>query len=325
LRSPGHFPKPDFTFSVGQCTLGTGKGGDVTISLLKTLIAISDTGSFRGAAEKVCVTQAAVGQQMRRLEETLGATLFDRSEKSPKLNQLGKALVPKAKGVVQAYETILDDLTGDPRMIGELILGAVPSTIGGLIPKSIKSLISLYPDLRVRVVPGLSPILLEQVELGTLDAAVMSAPLRVPATLHWVPFCDEELVLLTAPTVAQTDPIAVLESMPYIRHARQADVGMLAEEWLSRKKVKVRDLMEMGSLENLTSMVAHGLGVSIGPDICVPDPVFQKLKKISLGPGAPFRTLGVLTRADCSKQLLVQRLLDQIALIVGKDATKSKT
>lgn len=143
----------------------------MTISLFKTLIAISDSGSFRSAADIVCVTDAAVGQQMRRLEDTSGAKLFDRSERTPRLNQLGKAFVPKAKAVVQAYETILDDLTGDPSMIGELVLGAVPSTIGGLIPITTKRLIRLFPDLHLRIIPDLSPKLLEQVEQGSLDAA----------------------------------------------------------------------------------------------------------------------------------------------------------
>ncbi|MBT4999586.1 MAG: LysR family transcriptional regulator, partial [Tateyamaria sp.] len=117
----------------------------MTISLFKTVIAISECGSFSGAADIMCVTQAAVGQQMRRLEASLGVKLFDRSEKTPRLNQLGKSFVPKAKEIVVAYETILDDLTGDPRMIGELSLGAVPSTIRELIPRSAKGLMCLYP------------------------------------------------------------------------------------------------------------------------------------------------------------------------------------
>ena len=294
-----------------------GEGNALSISLFKTLIAFSETGSFRGAADVVCVTHAAVGQQMKRLEDTLGVKLFDRSEKTPRLNQLGKAFVPKAKAVVHAYDTILDDLTGGPQMIGELVLGAVPSTIRGLIPKSAKRLVELYPDLHIRVVPDLSPNLLEQVEQGTLDAAVLSEPLRVHDNLNWMPFYEEELVLLTAPEVTETDPRRILATMPYIRHTRRAAVGALAEEWLSRNKLKVNDAMEMGSLENLASMVAHNLGVSVGPNICVPDPIFRQLNKIPLGPGAPSRALGILTRADCSKLQLVHKLLDQINFVIA--------
>jgi DNA-binding transcriptional LysR family regulator len=290
----------------------------MTISLFKTLIAISETGSFKGAADTVCVTHAAVGQQMRRLEDMLGVKLFDRSEKTPRLNQLGKAFVPKAKTVVYAYETILDDLTGDARMIGELVLGAVPSTIGGLIPKSTKRLVTFYPDLHIRVVPELSPNLLQQVEQGSVDAAVMSEPLRIHNGLNWMPFFEEPLVLLTSSDVTEEDPKKILATMPYIRHTRLAAVSMLAEAWLSKNKVKVNDAMEMRSLENLASMVAHNLGVSVGPNICVPDPIFKQLRKISLGDDAPSRSLGILTRADCSKIRLIDKLLDQIKFVVAQ-------
>ncbi len=284
----------------------------MSISLFKTLIVVADTGSFSAAADKVCITHAAVGQQMKRLENSLGVTLFDRTDKTPRLNQLGKALIPKAKAVVYSYDTILDDLTGDPQMIGELVLGAVPSTMRGLIPKATKGLIESYPNLHIRVVPDLSFKLLEQVETGSLDAAVMSEPLRVHAKLNWMPFYEEELVVLTSSTVKQSDPIQVLASRPYIRNSRHAMVGILAEEWLARNKVEVRDAMEMSSLENIISMIAHDLGVSVVPNICVPDPIFSQLNKLSLGPTAPTRVLGIVTRSDCSKLSLVHRLLEQV-------------
>lgn len=290
----------------------------MTIALFKTLIAVSEHGSFRAAADKICLTHAAVGQQMTRLEESLQVKLFDRSEKSPKLNQLGKALVPKAKAVVLAYDTILDDLTGDPAAIGELSVGAVPSSLAGLIPKSLKRLLKLYPNLHIRVVPGLSPALLEQIEQGSLDAAVTSAPTHINKGLNWMPFYEEELVLLTAPDVQEQDPRKILANMPYLRHTRHASVGMLAEEWLAKHNIDVHDVMEMGSLENLANMVAHGLGVAIGPDICVPDPSFEQLKKISLGPSAPRRMLGILTRSDCSKLKLLEPLLEQIQLTIAE-------
>ncbi|WP_224826032.1 LysR substrate-binding domain-containing protein [Cognatishimia sp. MH4019] len=289
----------------------------MSIILFRTLVAVAQTGSFRGAAAQVSVTDAAVGQQMRRLEDQLGVALFDRSEKTPRLNQLGKALVPKAQAVVAAYDTILDDLIGDPRMIGELTLGAVPSSIRGLIPQTAKRLMGLYPDLHMRVVPGLSPDLLEQVEQGVLDAAVLSAPARVTERLNWMPFYEEELVLLTAPSVTETDPRRILATQPYIRHTRKAAVGELAEAWLFAQGITVQDAMEMGSLENVVSMVAHDLGVSVVPNMCVPDASFAELRKLPLGPEAPSRVLGILTRADCSKLQLVQRLLEQLSAVAA--------
>ncbi|MGB0866164.1 MAG: LysR family transcriptional regulator [Granulosicoccaceae bacterium] len=288
----------------------------MSIALLKTLIAVAEDGSFSAAADRVCVSQAAVGQQMRRLESQLGVVLFDRSQKTPHLNQLGKALVPKALKVVRAYDTILDDLTGDARLIGELNLGAVPSTIRGLIPMSIKQLVADCPDLHIRVVPELSGELLAQVERGAIDAAVLSKPAHDSKHLNWTPFVDEELVLLTSPEVSDNDPFKIMRERPYIRHTRRAAVGILAEEWLVQNKVAVSESMELGSLETISSMISHNLGVSVVPNICVPDPIFTSLRKISLGPNSPCRSLGILTRADCSKVLLVERLLSKIVQIV---------
>lgn len=284
----------------------------MSIALLKTLIAVAEDGSFSAAADRVCVSQAAVGQQMRRLEAQFGVVLFDRSQKTPHLNQLGKALVPKAIKLVRTYDTLLDDLIGDASLIGELNLGAVPSTIRGLIPLSIKPLLADCPELHIRVVPELSGELLAQVERGAIDAAVLSKPAHDSKHLHWRPFVEEELVLLASPEVKEDNPFNVMKKMPYIRHTRRAAVGVLAEEWLVQNKINVRESMEMDSIETISSMISHNLGVSVVPNICVPDPIFASLRKISLGPKTPTRTLGVLTRADCSKILLVDRLLEKI-------------
>ncbi|MGB7287264.1 MAG: LysR family transcriptional regulator [Salaquimonas sp.] len=288
----------------------------MSISLLKTLIAISECGSFSGAADRICISQAAVGQQMKRLEEQLSVALFDRSRKIPRLNSVGKSMVPKARQVVNAYEAMVSEVSGDAQMVGELTLGAVPSAIRGLIPLSIKKLIKNYPDLHIRVVPGLSGDLLEQVERGAIDAAVLSAPGDVGLSLQWQPFVDEELVLLVSPEVEENDPMKLLQELPFIRHTRRAAVGILSDDWLAKNKIVVRPSMEMESLETLCSMVAHNLGISIVPNLCVQDPIFASLKKLPLAGHSAPRTLGVLTRSDCSKLLVVDMLLKELELTV---------
>lgn len=293
----------------------------MSIPLFRTLIAVAESGSFSAAANEVCISHAAVGQQMRRLEETLQATLFDRSQRIPRLNQLGLALVPKAKAIVHAYDTVLDDLSGDAQFIGELTLGAVPSTVRNLIPMAVKKLIANYPDLHIRVVPGLSGDLFDQVSRGGLDAAVISKPASLDRNLHWSPFAEEKLVLLTSAELKLDDPLQILRVMPYIRHTRRAAVGILVEQWLQQNKITVREAMVMESIATISGMVAHNLGVSIVPDLCVPDPAFSTLRKIPLQPDSFPRVLGILTRSDCSKIRLVDRLHEQISLICQQART----
>ncbi len=258
------------------------------------------------------LSQAAVGQQMKRLEQTLNVALFDRTGNTPELNSLANALVPKARAVVHAYDTLLDEVIGNHVLFGEFTLGAVASTIRGLVPLSIKDLLLSHPELHIRVVPGLSGDLHEQVERGAVDAAILSEPARISKDLQWHPFVREELVLLVSAEVEESDPIELLSTLPYVAHTRRAAVGMLADKWLLRQKISVSPSMEMESLASCTSMVSHNLGISIVPNVCVPDQIFAGLRKIPLPDSEEKRVLGVLNRADSSKIRLTKLLAEKV-------------
>ncbi len=284
----------------------------MSITLLKTLIAISERGSFSAAADEICISQAAVGQQMKRLEENLNVTLFDRSQRTLTLNQLGKALVPKARGIVHAYETMLDDLVGGAAHFGQLTLGAVPSTTSIMVPMAIKRLVAAHPNLHVHVVTGLSDDLTDQVERGALDVAILSLKDKPSANMNWQPLAEEEMVLLASPQLSGDDPLQLLREQPYIRHTRRGAVGVLAEAWLSENNIPVRGTMELESLDTVVNMVSHNLGVSLVPNICVPGAAFAAMRAIPLGGKSISRKLGILTRADCPKFLLVDQLLKEL-------------
>ena len=284
----------------------------MSVSLLKTLIAISERGSFSAAADEICISQAAVGQQMKRLEENLNVTLFDRSQRTLMLNQLGKALVPKARDIVHAYETMLDDLVGGAAHFGQLTLGAVPSTTSIMVPMAIKRLVTAHPNLHVHVVTGLSDDLTDQLERGALDVAILSLKDKPSANMNWQPLAEEEMVLLASPQLSGDDPLQLLREQPYIRHTRRGAVGVLAEAWLSENNIPVRGTMELESLDSVVNMVSHNLGVSLVPNICVPGAAFAAMRAIPLGGKSISRKLGILTRADCPKFLLVDQLLKEL-------------
>ena len=288
----------------------------MSIQLFKTLIAIADSGSFSLAAARVHVTQAAVGQQMRRLEDQLQVELFDRSGKSPRLNQIGTSMVPKARSVVQAYDALMNDTRGSAQMIGELTIGAVPSTIRALVPMAVKRLIAVEPGLHIRVLPGLSDELQQQVLRGALDAALISQPAAVNPNVQFQPLATEPLVLLTSKEVSGQNADEIIQHHPYIRHARHSAVGILADEYLIQNRLIVQEFMEIDSSETVISMVAHGLGVSIVPDLCLPDPIYANLRKISLAPKSGARVLGLIARQGAAKQPLIDRLCAEISELI---------
>jgi DNA-binding transcriptional LysR family regulator len=132
----------------------------MSIRRLKTLIAIAEKGTFAAAANVVFISHAAVSQQMKILEDELQVSLFDRSKRSPQLNQLGQALVTKAREIVHDYDNIVGSIISDGGLMGELTIGALPTTLTGLAPRAISVLKARYPNLHIRVTPGLSADLL---------------------------------------------------------------------------------------------------------------------------------------------------------------------
>ncbi len=114
----------------------------MSITLLRTFVAIVDTGSFQAAADRVFVSPAAVSQQMRTLEANFQASLFDRSRRTPQLTVQGRALVPRAREVLRVYDEMLASLTEDGALRGDLIIGAVSSVMSSLAPRSAPSSVS---------------------------------------------------------------------------------------------------------------------------------------------------------------------------------------
>ena len=258
---------------------------------------------------------------MRQLEDLLGQALFDRSRQLPQLNPVGKAMVPKAREVIHAYDTLMTRGGVDEEMNGELTLGALPSMIRRLIPSAVKMLVAANPGLHIRVIPGEAHDLQEQVERGALDAAVVSKSGETDASINWQPFAEEELVLIASPDTNEHDPYKLIVSQPFIRHARWTAVGQLADEWLARHKINIHASMEMESLDNLASMVAHGLGISVVPNLCMPDPVFENLLKLPLGEDNISRVVGLLSRHDSPKSRLIEGLYQQIGSTIEQYKT----
>lgn len=290
----------------------------MSIRTLKTLIAVADHGTFTAAADAVCVTHAAVSQQMKSLEAEWQVRIFDRSRRSPQLTPLGHALVARAREVVAAYEGIVPSVLGDGGFRGELTVGAVPTTMTGLVPFAVAMLKEEHPGLHVRVVPGLSTEIASQVERGALDAAITTRLPVTPKGHDWRKIADEPMQLIASAATESDDVVQLLRQKPYIRFSRQAVVGSMIEGWLQRHDFVVSESMELESLEAISSMVYADLGVSIVPRQCVlpPDPL--PLKRISLDPVDCVRELGLLSKSDNVKlrvlQVLVEKLDDAVRI-----------
>ena len=289
----------------------------MSIRALRTLIAIHRHGSFRAASEAEHLTPSAVSHQMRNLEAMWGLDLFDRSAKTPKLTSAGLMLVEEAAAVVAAYDGLADKVRSDKELAGEIILGAVPTTLTGLVPAALSRLKSEHPDVRVRLVPGLTNQLLLQLDRKQVHAAIISRPDILPKSLEFSEIVTEKLVLLVSENTPDLSPEELLGALPFIRFTRDAVVGRQIETWLQRMGIEVKNAMELESLEAISSMVAAELGVSIIPDSRLASYDHLQLKKIPLEQFGPRRIVGLASVAMSPRARMVDAVRSALLDAVG--------
>lgn len=280
----------------------------MSIRTLRTLIAVHDHKTFSAAADAVCVTHAAVSQQMRALEENWGVALFDRTKRTPELTPLGRALVARAREVVRGYDQLLPSVLGDTGVSGEISLGALPTTLTALVPSAISLLMRDYPAAHVRLFPGLTTQLISQVERGALDVALITRPQTLSPDLDFLEVAEEPVQLLASRETVSDDPFKLLAEHPFIRFNREAVVGHMIETWLQTKNIRVNEIMELDGMEAISSMVFANLGVSLAPKSCVQAHNALPLKRLSLGADAPVRRLGLVFRRDSLRMRILTEL-----------------
>jgi DNA-binding transcriptional LysR family regulator len=297
----------------------------MSIRHLRTLLAIAEHGSFAAAARQVRLTQSAVSMQMRALEEELGAALFDRTTRPPVLTEAARTLLTDAEELVRGYDRLVHERQSQGAVEGHLRLGAVPSVITGILPAAVAALRRRHPGMHVEIAMALSAELVDRLERGRLDAAIVSELGKARQGFLWLPFAREPLVLIAPPDAPRRPAGELLAAYPFIRYTRQAWVGRLIDATLERRRIKVSEAMTLDTLEAVTAMVSHGLGVSIVPQRGHGAPFPFPVRALALPKPAVYRQLGLLRAEAHRKGALADALLAELTVLgsgAGKRATR---
>lgn len=240
-----------------------------TLRQLEIFAAIARTGSTSGAANDVSISQSAVSAALNDLEAALGLQLFDRVSKKLILNESGRALKVRAKGLLEAARAISQDFDG-PNPASHFKIAA-STTIGNyLIPDLLASYLLVHPSARIDVQVGNTLEVLRAVNDFNADVGVVEGPSNVPGLVltHWR---DDELIVVGAPThplsIQQAPPRPPLDLMTL----REATWLVREEGSGTRDAVRTALLPHLGALkcplvlgssEAIRRAVVLGLGIS---------------------------------------------------------------
>ncbi|MGB7286133.1 MAG: LysR family transcriptional regulator [Salaquimonas sp.] len=143
------------------------------LSLLKSFLAVAQTGSFLRAADKVGRSPSAISMQIKRLEEALGKEVFTRNARDTKLTREGERLIEHARHLLAGEMEMRNAFRTEP-VVGQILLG-VPDDVIERFPMHVLSEFSdQYPDVSVAIRVGHTPSLLNEVERGEADLAIVT-------------------------------------------------------------------------------------------------------------------------------------------------------
>ncbi|MGE4401649.1 MAG: LysR family transcriptional regulator [Desulfobulbus sp.] len=264
---------------------------------LQAFLAVAETGSFSLAAERLYLTQPAVSKRIAALEEEFSIKLFERLSKRVLLTEAGRALLPKARHIVQEMadcRQMVVDLSGQVSGVLQL---ATSHHIGlHRLPPFLRSYSLHYPKVEFALKFMDSESGCAAVAEGALEIAVVTLPQTPSGKLAMRKVWDDPLQVMVSRghPLAGCGKISELMRYPAIVPEKGSETRRLIESALQAAGISLRTSIETNYLETIRMLVTSGLGWSVLPVImqnadliCVPTP------------GIPFdRELGIITRKE---------------------------
>jgi LysR family hydrogen peroxide-inducible transcriptional activator len=238
---------------------------------LRYFCAVARMGSFTRAAEEEGIAQPSLSQQIMKLEAEIGAPLFERLGRRVRLTQCGEMLLPQAQAILRQFadarHSVQGLLTG---VKGRLVVGSIPTVMPYFVAGGISSFLRKYPEMDLHLIENTTAHLIEGLQAGDLDLAILGLPLTGPDLV-----CAElfrERILVAAPPDHRFAKLAHVE----LKELRQERLLLLREGHCFRDnalavcrkgRLMPNTVFESDQLSSIFALVRAGAGVSLAPEM----------------------------------------------------------
>lgn len=243
------------------------------IETFKVFCDLVETASFSKAAELNSITQSAVSQQIRGLEQKFRVALIERGKKHFLVTAEGRVFLQASKEILRAYDDLGDRLRQLQAMVaGELKIATVHSIGLYQLPRNLKAFRKSFPAVQVAVEYLPSGQVYERVASGDADLGMVAFPSRRKGMLvesYW----KDKLVLICHPAhpLAKQQRVApaALQGEPFISLKDDKPTRKAINRFLKQNRARIRRTMECNNLETLKRAVEIEHGISIVPFVTV--------------------------------------------------------
>lgn len=242
---------------------------------LNTFLQVAEVGSLSKAADRLRIAQPALSRQVRLLEQELRVTLFTRHGRGMVLTAPGEMLRARAAAILRQVEETRTDLIQEAAAVRGRVVFGMPPTVGGVLAtRLIERFQALHPEVRLRAVQAFSGYLLDWLQGGEIDIAVVygTAPI---ASVHVTPLLVENLGFVVPAGEALSPHHAIgfaeVAARRLVLPGPQHGLRRLIEDQARAAGLTLDVAIEADDLQVIKALVLRGLGATVLPLASVHD------------------------------------------------------
>jgi DNA-binding transcriptional LysR family regulator len=287
------------------------------IETLKVFRDLVDLQSFSLAAERNFITQSAVSQQIRSLEEKFKRRLLERvrGRREVKLTPAGEVFYREAERVLDAYEQLNESLRGLVGKIGGTVKVATVYSVGlHEMPARVGEFMTKFPTAKIDLEYSRTTKVVRDVLNGTVELGILAFPepkrgltIREMPTNKLVLICQPEHKLASKESIKAKD----LNGLDFVLFERDTPTRKATDKILKAKGVEVVKKAEFDNIETIKRAVEVGFGVAIVPEPAITDEQRTgRLAVIRLSEKEWVRPIGVIHRSDRNLSLAAKKFVE---------------
>jgi DNA-binding transcriptional LysR family regulator len=243
---------------------------------VRYFVALARELNFTRAAEQCNVSQPALTRAIQQLEHELGGPLFHRERGNTHLSELGRMMLPYLQTVEESTQAARDQARAVKKLERATLTIGTMCTIG---PQLVSDLLirfqAQHPAVEVQVIDAGAPAMIEMLEKGELEVAIVGVPGELPDSLHQLPIFEERFVILLPPNhrLVAHNPVRAseLDKEPYVSRSN-CEVFEPVREELNGRGVFLRQVFSSPRDDWVQGMIKAGLGLGFFPEFSVTDP-----------------------------------------------------
>ena len=292
---------------------------DIKLEQYKIFYTTAVCGSFSEAAKALYITQSAVSQQIRSLENKLGVMLFVRGKKGAKLTSQGELLFGYAKRALDEIESAENLFTRIKSLDeGSLRIGAGDTITRHFLLDKLEIFHNTYPGIKVEIVNRVTDETISRLNSGNVDIAFVSLPISSELehnlniievmTLHDIFIAGEEYRYLSDKTISMKE----LSSLPLVMLEPKSNTRRITDLYFKSHGIELNPEFELGSYDLLFDFASKNLGIACVTDEFSPRLDEKNVFKLKTDFELPTHSIGICTLKNVQPAPAVIKLIEMI-------------